>query len=605
MRRLGVLVFFDANGIVDEYLLVYLKAISEHLDNIRIICNGYIPEEEEKKLMFFSNEIIKRENQGYDGGAYKHFFTEVISGKSDLEEFDEIIIMNDTFFGPINPLEPMFEQMDMRDVDFWGITRHPKYGTDEIRNEHIQSYFIAIRKRMFMSDDFFEFWNNLTLADSFQAAVDSFEIRFTDFFSEKGYSWDCYVDSKYLDNKKCLATNYNQNHYKIYDLLKNKKHPFLKKKDFSINSDGTENMQLALNYVKNETSYDVSLIWKTILRKYNITDIYYCLNLNTVLPTNMSEKSIDEVCKESNIAVFIYISTERYYEYILDYVHRIADRIDVFIYCKNQKISKGFLSGIDERYLIDQKVQVRQGKVFLDKKSAEHMLKVSEKYDYIAYLHDLAWDEENSPNWIVDESMDHLWQNTVGSDDFIANVIQHFMNNRDLGLMCPTFISHSIYMYERRDRWKIDFSLLEDICRLSGYSIDLNQWKYPQYHANVFWCRKKVWHELLENFIMLNKYLMQFAKNVLCDDLIGTLLPFIAQGIGFYSENLLSADRASSEISLSTRRLQVRAETAWEEHLWFEKQLKQSEEKISELTKELEELRACTSNEGMECDREK
>lgn len=44
-----------------------------------------------------------------------------------LVKFDEMIMMNFTIMGPVYPLNEMFECMDAKDLDFWGVTKFHKY----------------------------------------------------------------------------------------------------------------------------------------------------------------------------------------------------------------------------------------------------------------------------------------------------------------------------------------------------------------------------------------------------------------------------------------------------------------------------------------------
>ena len=75
-----------------------------------------------------ADEVWERENLGFDVWAYKEAMQ--VFGAGRLEEFDEILLMNCTFFGPVGSFDPLFEDMEARaDVDFWGITEHGE--TDE------------------------------------------------------------------------------------------------------------------------------------------------------------------------------------------------------------------------------------------------------------------------------------------------------------------------------------------------------------------------------------------------------------------------------------------------------------------------------------------
>ena len=61
--------------------------------------------------------------------------------------------------------------MDARDdVDFWGITEHGEtdqhpFDRDRPMAGHIQSHWIAVRRRMFTSPDWAEYWDEMPMID--------------------------------------------------------------------------------------------------------------------------------------------------------------------------------------------------------------------------------------------------------------------------------------------------------------------------------------------------------------------------------------------------------------------------------------------------------
>ena len=71
MKRICIFSFFDNDGIVDEYIEYYLNEISQIVKRIVIVVNGNIKNDYYKKLLKYTDEIIVRENKGYDAGAYK------------------------------------------------------------------------------------------------------------------------------------------------------------------------------------------------------------------------------------------------------------------------------------------------------------------------------------------------------------------------------------------------------------------------------------------------------------------------------------------------------------------------------------------------------
>ena len=70
-----------------------------------------------------AERVWERENTGLDVWAYKESMAEF--GADRLADYDEVILLNSTFFGPLDGFDALFAEMEAReDLDFWGITEH-------------------------------------------------------------------------------------------------------------------------------------------------------------------------------------------------------------------------------------------------------------------------------------------------------------------------------------------------------------------------------------------------------------------------------------------------------------------------------------------------
>ena len=183
-NKLLIYIVYDFEGIVDEYIVYMIKELQKFYSRIIIVANGGL---KQKYCEYFQNlnfELIHRENEGFDGGAYKEIFLNYLS-LDELSYFNEITLMNDSFYGPIFSMNSVFKIMESKDVDFWGITKFENgvWETGEIIPEHIQSYFITVRRSLFQSKCFKDFWRDYEESSSFNETVKNFEVRFTTFFS--------------------------------------------------------------------------------------------------------------------------------------------------------------------------------------------------------------------------------------------------------------------------------------------------------------------------------------------------------------------------------------------------------------------------------------
>ena len=68
IKRYGVYIFYDKNGIADEYNDVFLRGLKEEVSHLLLICNGQIRKEDRQRLEQIADEVMVRENIGYEAG---------------------------------------------------------------------------------------------------------------------------------------------------------------------------------------------------------------------------------------------------------------------------------------------------------------------------------------------------------------------------------------------------------------------------------------------------------------------------------------------------------------------------------------------------------
>lgn len=200
-KRLAIFAFFDADGIVDDYIPYLLERVGRFCEKQVVVVNGTLTPESEEKIRPFAACVRYRPNEGYDITAYKEGF---LAESGALEQYDEVLFYNQTIFGPVCPLDAMFAEMGKRDVDFWGLTRHrgapqASWREDVVIPPHVQSFFFAVRGAMLHAQEFLCYWRELPPIHSYWDAVEKHEILFTKRFADQGYRWDTYVDTSALE----------------------------------------------------------------------------------------------------------------------------------------------------------------------------------------------------------------------------------------------------------------------------------------------------------------------------------------------------------------------------------------------------------------------
>lgn len=249
MHRLGILSIYDKDGIIDASLRWYIQELYNFVDTLIIVSNGDVKENEYQWLQEHCHRFVVRENKGYDAGAYK----EVLESDCHLGEYDEVILSNDTFFGPFIPLGRIFEEVDDKPYDFWGLNRRhiPLY-------DFITSFFLVFRHKTIPAvvDYFHEAISDDLSRDD---VLILFEQGISNELKRKGFRMGSYSDIVAVDI-------YREPDY----LIKILKSPVMKKRCFEEGYYVKDNCRRALKYIKENLNYDISLIEDTVSHKYGL-----------------------------------------------------------------------------------------------------------------------------------------------------------------------------------------------------------------------------------------------------------------------------------------------------------------------------------------------
>lgn len=300
MKRkcIAIFVAVATGGNIDPYVFYLAKKIKEVVETLAITINGVPAKSDVDELEKYSDMVFIRDNVGFDCGAYKDTL-ETYIGWEKIVDYEELLLLNDSCFGPIYPLSDVFETMDKRKLDFWGITeqtpiRSGRY-SKEVLPYHIQTYFLVVRKRILKDAAFWKFWRDVKLSNEYGETVANFELKFTQYFNHLGYLSGAYIDCgafcKSIDETEAYVF------MDSYRLISEHKCPFLKKKVFFfpqekiLSSNAGETAYKSLKYVQEHTQYDEGLIWNYLVKKCDINDLRTVLHLNYCLSNERLQRS--------------------------------------------------------------------------------------------------------------------------------------------------------------------------------------------------------------------------------------------------------------------------------------------------------------------------
>jgi lipopolysaccharide biosynthesis protein len=439
-RRIAVYMFYDEAGVVGDYVIVKLKALRAHVAKILVVCNGRLLAESRSALESVADEVHVRPNSGFDVACYQEALTRYI-GWNALREFDEVLLLNYTFYGPIFPFSEMFDEMESRDVHFWGITAFKGPVPNEFTGSgvipfHIQSHFIAVRRQMFDTFEFRDYWEKMPKIESYVDSILKHESKFTEHFAKMGFRY-----SLYSDPKKYEATHPV---FDTLDLMLADRCPILKRRPFFHEPEylSNNNVELgnALDIVKQNTAYDTRLIWKDITRVAKPRHLYTNATLLNVLPTDGEAPAIDPARR---IAVFAHVFYPEQLDEILSHAKNIPGHFFLHITTASPEKKASIEASLSERNdpsftLQEVKVVENRGRdmssLFIGLRDAA----LKENYDYVCRLH-----SKRSPQvtfGMARHFKDHLYDNLLASRAYVGRLLHLFEVDPSLGVVMPPIV---------------------------------------------------------------------------------------------------------------------------------------------------------------------
>ena len=193
MNRGLVYFHFDPHHQVRDYVVAALSSLRPHANHILLVSNSPISEVDRARLATCCDEILPRPNEGLDVGAYRAGLEHL--GWERLADFDELILTNHTYYAPLRPWEEVLTRAaGWGDISFWGMTEHatmrphPFLAQRELPR-HLQSHWIAVRRRLLTDPVFREYWEQMPPVSSYRDSIQWHESRFTGHFAELGHTW--------------------------------------------------------------------------------------------------------------------------------------------------------------------------------------------------------------------------------------------------------------------------------------------------------------------------------------------------------------------------------------------------------------------------------
>lgn len=175
MKRAVIFAHYDRHGIVDPYVVAALAAYRQVCDSLVFVTASAkgIPRAVDELV----DAAVVRNNVGYDFGSWK----DGIEALGRPEDFDEVVCVNDSVYGPLFDIAGALDSTAIRRADYWGMVLSAQ------ESPHVQSWFFAMRSPMLRSSRFRKFWAAAGEDLTKEEVVERREIGLTDAARRSGH----------------------------------------------------------------------------------------------------------------------------------------------------------------------------------------------------------------------------------------------------------------------------------------------------------------------------------------------------------------------------------------------------------------------------------
>lgn len=160
------------------FLLQSLR--SAGFDIVLVSSSPHLDPGDVERARAICRDILHRTNIGLDFGSWR----DALAQLGSLDGYQELLLTNDSVYGPLQPFESVFAKMQQRECDFWGTTDCYMMG------RHLQSYFLLLRRSVLDSPVFQGFWKDFVFFRNKDNVIRDYEIGLTARLQQAGFRYE-------------------------------------------------------------------------------------------------------------------------------------------------------------------------------------------------------------------------------------------------------------------------------------------------------------------------------------------------------------------------------------------------------------------------------
>lgn len=461
---------FDPRGEIGYRVERALHGLRSHAERIVVVVNGSLGAEGRQTLEQLADDIVVRDNTGYDVWAFKAGLERAADG---LAGFDEVLLANDSWYGPMDTFDEVFERMSSRAVHFWGMTDHAAdvdgaFAGSEGIPHHLQTYWIAIRRGVFLSEQWQRYWSELPQICSHDDAVKLHELVFTQVFASEGFRWEAAFPAERYPSSNPSVLN--------ADLLLEQGCPVLKRRPLFHWPPFLERNGVISSWVLDvavESGYPRDEILVDLVRTTKPKDLNVNLALHDTLSNIPTQYDPEHPLR---VLVIAHIFYEEMTSEILDFADNLPGTYDLVVttpFAERAGFIEECIRDRNSQSIRSSEVRVLTSNNGRDQGAflvgCRDLLRVSE-HDLVVKLHSKKTPQDGFN--VGRHFKQQQFTNLLNDPGYAANIVGLFQREPRLGLVYPPTI-HIGYPTMGRGWWS-NRPAFEALCREVGIQVPLD-----------------------------------------------------------------------------------------------------------------------------------
>lgn len=255
LRLVCIFSHFDAAGRILPYVQRYLSELGRCGFEVHLVSTSpNLSASDRHTVERGGVRVHCRENAGLDFATWQWALRHVVP----LAEVDWLLLANDSVFGPIFDLEPVFNSQFAENWDFWGITDSYEMAW------HLQSYFLCFRGDVARSEAFRQVFAVDFKSLTKRSIIRRGEISLSQLLRRSGFRGSAVCPFDRLRKPRSFRRS-NPTHFYWDQLIARLRCPFIKRQLIRDNPMKLASAGNWKGFLERYTSYDTSLITNAIV----------------------------------------------------------------------------------------------------------------------------------------------------------------------------------------------------------------------------------------------------------------------------------------------------------------------------------------------------